>query len=49
MTYEEFIKSKEHSSGNFGFDALFIPDMAFDFQQHIIEKAVKKPLSVILL
>lgn len=42
MTYEEFIKSKEHTSGNFGFDALFIPDMAFDFQQHIIEKAVKK-------
>ena len=42
MTYEAFIKSKEHSSGNFGFDALFIPDMAFDFQKHIIEKAVKK-------
>lgn len=42
MTYEEFIKSKEHTSGNFGFDALFIPDMAFDFQQYIIEKAVKK-------
>lgn len=42
MTYEEFIKSKEHTSGNFGFDALFIPDMAFDFQKHIIEKAVKK-------
>lgn len=42
MTYEAFIKSKEHSSGNFGFDALFIPEMAFDFQQHIIEKAVKK-------
>ena len=42
MTYEEFIKSKEHSSGNFGFNALFIPEMAFDFQQHIIEKAVKK-------
>lgn len=42
MTYEEFIKSKEHTSGNFGFDALFIPDMAFDFQKYIIEKAVKK-------
>lgn len=42
MNYNEFLESKRHSIGNFGFDANYIPDMAFDFQKHIIEKAVKK-------
>lgn len=42
MNYNEFLESKKHSIGNFGFKANFIPDMAFDFQRHIIEKAVKK-------
>jgi hypothetical protein len=42
MEYEEFINSKKHSSGNFGFDPVWYPDYAFDFQKHIIDKAVKK-------
>lgn len=42
MTYEEFIQSKKHTSGNFGFNPTFIPECAFDFQKYIIEKAVKK-------
>lgn len=42
MTYEEFIESKRHSIGNSGFEPLFIPEMAFDFQRFIIEKAVRK-------
>jgi len=42
MKYQEFIKNKRHSIGEFGFDANYIPDMAFDFQKEIIEKAVKK-------
>lgn len=42
MTYEEFIESKRHSIGNSGFEPLFIPEMAFDFQKFIIEKAVRK-------
>lgn len=42
MNYTEFIQSKKHSIGNFGFEANYIPDMAFDFQKFIIEKAVKK-------
>lgn len=42
MNYHEFIQQKKHSIGNFGFDANFIPDMAFDFQKYTIEKAVKK-------
>ena len=40
--YEKFLEGKRHTIGNFGFDANYIPDMAFDFQEHIIEKAVKK-------
>ena len=42
MDYENFIQNKRHSTGQFGFDAVYMPDMAFDFQQHIIETAIKK-------
>lgn len=42
MDYLEFINNKKHSIGEFGFNANFIPDCAFDFQRHVIEKAVKK-------
>lgn len=42
MTYEDFIKSKKHTSGNFGFNPIYMPDCAFDFQKYIIEKAVQK-------
>ena len=42
MEYKDFLESKKHSIGEFGFDANYIPDMAFDFQRHIIERAVKK-------
>jgi len=42
MEYKEFLESKKHSIGNFGFKANYIPDIAFDFQRFIIEKAVYK-------
>lgn len=42
MNYKEFIKSKKHTSGQFGFKPLFIPYCAFDFQKYIIEKSIKK-------
>jgi hypothetical protein len=42
MDYETFIKSKTHSTGSYGFEAVWMPDCAFDFQQHIIAKAVRK-------
>lgn len=42
MTYLEFIQNKKHSTENFGFKANYIPDIAFDFQRYIIEKAVEK-------
>ena len=40
--YLDFINSKRHLSGDFGFEPVFMPIMAFDFQQHIIEKAIRK-------
>lgn len=42
MNYSEFVQNKKHSIGNFGFEANYIPEMAFDFQRHIIEKAIQK-------
>jgi len=42
MEYSAFIQSKRHSLGSHGFDPVWMPDRAFDFQQHIITKAVRK-------
>ena len=40
--YEKFIENKRHLLGSFGFEPNYIPDMAFDFQKFIIEKAIRK-------
>jgi hypothetical protein len=42
MEYTEFLEKKKHSIGNFGFNANYIPDIAFDFQKYIIEKSILK-------
>jgi hypothetical protein len=42
QTYAEFIEAKKHSIGQFGFEPLWMPAIAFDFQKHIIDKALKK-------
>ena len=42
MEYKDFIESKKHSIGNDGFEPVYMPDMAFDFQREIITRAVKK-------
>jgi superfamily II DNA or RNA helicase len=42
MDYINFINNKKHLLGDFGFAPNYFPDMAFDFQKYIIEKAVKK-------
>lgn len=42
MDYAEFLRSKTHATGDHGFDPVWMPDIAFDFQQHIITKAVRK-------
>ena len=40
--YEKFLESKRHTIGNFGFKANYIPDIAFDFQEYIINKSIQK-------
>lgn len=40
--YEKFLEQKKHTIGNFGFKANYIPDIAFDFQKFVIEKAILK-------
>ena len=42
MNYLEFLENKKHTIGEFGFKANYIPEIAFDFQKAIIEKAVSK-------
>lgn len=42
MDYIKFLESKRHTLGSHGFDPSWMPEGAFDFQQAIIEKAVKK-------
>ena len=42
MDYASFIASKKHTSGDFGFSPTWMPECAFDFQEHIITKAVRK-------
>jgi hypothetical protein len=40
--YDEFIQQKSHIGGNHGFDPVFMPDAAFDFQRHLVEWATRK-------
>jgi ERCC4-related helicase len=40
--YLKFLERKRHTIGEFGFEPNYFPDIAFDFQKHIIERAVKK-------
>lgn len=39
MDYKQFLDSKRHLLGEFGFEPIFIPDIAFDFQRYGIGKA----------
>jgi ERCC4-related helicase len=42
MNYQEFLEGKRHSIGNSGFKATWYPDIAFDFQKHVIDKSIRK-------
>lgn len=42
MKYSEFIQSKRHSLGSFGFDPVWMPDSAFPFQGHMVGKGCVK-------
>ena len=40
MDYHSFINNKKHSSIKNGFDPVYMPDSAFDFQEHIINQCL---------
>jgi hypothetical protein len=40
--YAEFLERKRHTIGSYGFAPNYIPDISFDFQSYIIERAVRK-------
>lgn len=42
MNYNELIESKRHTSGNFGIDPKYLPDMMFDYQKYIAEYTIRK-------
>lgn len=42
MDYQEFLNRKKHSIGDFGFQPKWYPNIAFDFQKHIISKNITK-------
>jgi hypothetical protein len=49
MDYQQFLESKRHTLGEFGFECNYVPDIAFDFQKFVIEKATKKGRLAIFL
>jgi superfamily II DNA or RNA helicase len=40
--YIKFIQSKKHSIGSMGFESMYYPDISFDFQREIINRATNK-------
>lgn len=43
MNYQEFIENKRHTTIDYGFNPIWLPDdCLFDFQKYIVEKAIKK-------
>jgi hypothetical protein len=42
LNYHAFLQSKRHTLGDHGFEPVWFPDGAFDFQRAIIEKATRK-------
>ena len=42
MNYQEFLAKKTHATGSYGFETIWMPESAFDFQENIINKAIRK-------
>lgn len=42
INYQMFLERKRHTSNDAGFTATYFPEIAFDFQRAIIERAVQK-------
>ena len=37
MNYQEFLERKTQLAGNYGFKAIFLPDILFDYQKYLID------------
>ncbi len=46
-TYSEFLESKYQYSGESGFAPLYLPDLLFDFQRHLIDWSLRRGRSAI--
>ena len=42
LSYADFVRNKKHTLGDHGFDPVWMPDSAFDFQASIIGRAMRK-------
>lgn len=42
MKYYEFLNNKYQDSNRYGFEPKFIPEMAFNFQEKLIDWSVRK-------
>jgi len=42
MNYQEFLENKAQLTGQFGFEPIYKPSMLFDFQEHIVDWAIRK-------
>jgi hypothetical protein len=42
MNYHDFLDRKKHLIGQFGFEPSWMPSIGYDFQNHVIEKAILK-------
>ena len=47
--YRNFLEQKKHLQGDFGFNAVYMPDTLFDFQKYIVEWALKKGRAAIFV
>lgn len=46
MTYQEFLHNKAQLEGEHGFAPIRLHDALFDFQQHLVEWALRKQSNV---
>jgi hypothetical protein len=42
VSYEEFLERKLHTGADHGFEPVFMPSQLFDFQQALVQWAVRK-------
>lgn len=47
--YKEFLKSKKHSTQDFGIECKYLPDGLFDFQKYVAEYAIRKGRCAVFL